>query len=107
MKMKKRIVLHAVSAALLGLLLLYGCGSGGGPKLYAQIDRLARPVVNEVFATVANNRHAVNNQDNPTDDPGQLANDIRGFMTFPAGRSAAIRDVVVAVLVPDVMKANL
>lgn len=76
-------------------------------KVYVQVDRLARPVVNEVFATVANDRHKLNNENSPTDDAGQLASDIGGFMTFPAGRSQAIENVVVAVLVPDVMKADL
>lgn len=74
---------------------------------YVQMDRLARPVVNEVFATVANNRHKVNDLAQPSQDASQLANDIQSFMTFPAGRSQAITDVVKAVLVPDVMVVNL
>jgi hypothetical protein len=74
---------------------------------YVQMDRLARPVVNEVFATVANDRHKVNDETAPTGDAQELANDIESFMTFPAGRSQAIRDVVRAVLVPDVMKVDL
>lgn len=59
--------------------LLVGCGGSSNKvtkKVYTQFDRLARPAVNEVFATVANNRHAVNDSDNPTDDKNQLANDI-------------------------------
>ena len=94
---------------------LAGCGgsSGGGPAktngvvTYTQQERLARPVVNEVLATVAQRRHRVNNIDNPTDDSGQLQTDIKGFMKFPAGRSDAIANVVASVLVPDVMKADL
>ena len=95
---------------------LAGCGGGGGggvpapangSVLYQQQERLARPLINEVLATVAERRHRANNIDNPTDDPGQLANDIRGFMKFPAGRSDAITNVVASVLVPDVMKADL
>jgi len=74
---------------------------------WVQRDRLARPVVNEVFATVANDRHRINNEISPTGDFAELRNDILGFMTFPAGRSEAIRNVVAAVLVPDVLKANL
>src|SRR5206468_6181899 len=70
-------------------------------------DRLARPAVNEVFASVANNRHQVNDTDNPTDDANQLANDIQLFMTGTAGRSQAITDVVKQVLVPDVLTADL
>lgn len=96
------------AASLIGLAVVAGCGGGGGgTTTYTQIDRLARPAVNEVLATVANNRHQTNDTDNPTDDSGQLANDIQSFMTGTAGRSQAITDVTKAVLVPDVMKADL
>ena len=109
------------ATAIVGLAALAGCdagsrsggfpappgGGGGNVQVFQQVDRLARPVVNEVFATVANNRHQTNNQIAPTQDPAQLANDIQGFMTGTAGRSQAITDVVKAVLIPDVMKANL
>jgi hypothetical protein len=81
--------------------------NGSPAYTYRQQDRLARPVVNEALATVTQRRHEVNNKDNPTDDPGQLANDIHSFLTFPAGRSQAIQDVIVSVLVPDVMIADL
>ena len=102
-------------SAACGLLALgvAGCGGGGNSgaanrsQTFTQLDRLARPVVNEVLATVANNRHLVNDTNNPTDDPGQLANDIQGFMTGTAGRSQATTDVVKAVLVPDVMIVDL
>lgn len=95
--------------SLTGLAVVAGCsgGGGGGTKTYSQVDRLARPAVNEAFATVANNRHQTNDQDNPTDDKNELANDIQSFMTGTAGRSQAITDVTKAVLVPDVMKADL
>ena len=87
-----------------------GCGGGGGngsSKVYNQVDRLARPAVNEVFATVANNQHQINDQDNPTDDQSHLAGNIQDFMTGAAGRSQAITDVTKAVLVPDIMIADL
>jgi hypothetical protein len=74
---------------------------------YHQQDRLARPAVNEALATVSNLRHHVNNTDNPTDDSGQLKKDIESFLTFPAGRSTAIKNAIEAVLVPDVMIADL
>jgi Domain of unknown function (DUF4331) len=74
---------------------------------YHQQDRLARPAVNEALATVSLLRHHVNNTDNPTDDAGQLKKDIESFLTFPAGRSAAIKNAIEAVLVPDVMIADL
>lgn len=74
---------------------------------YVQRDRLANPVVNEVFATVANNRHKINDEASPDQDFLQLKNDINGFMTTVAGRSQATANVVVSVLIPDTMKANL
>ena len=87
-----------------------GGGNGGGgvqPVTFKQEERLARPVVNEVLATVAERRHRTNNIINPTQDPSELQRDIRGFMKFPAGRSDAITNVVATVLVPDVMVADL
>ena len=74
---------------------------------YHQQDRLARPAVNEALATVSALRHHTNNTDNPTDDGGQLKKDIESFLTFPAGRSTAIKNAIEAVLVPDVMIADL
>jgi Domain of unknown function (DUF4331) len=74
---------------------------------YHQQDRLARPAINEVLATVSNLRHHINNTDNPTDDATQLKTDIQSFLTFPAGRSTAIKNAIEAVLVPDVMIADL
>jgi hypothetical protein len=80
---------------------------------WQQVDRLARPVVNEVFATFANNRHKVNNEISPVNDSGELAGDIQKFMDqvfsfAPEGRrSQATVDVIKAVLVPDVLKVDL
>src|SRR5690349_4820741 len=119
-----RHILRA-SVAAAGFAFVAGCGGGdngttlpvigmwtttsvsGGGTNYTQMDRLARPVVNEVFATVANNRHKTNDEIAPTQDRNELANDIQGFMTGTAGRSQATTDVVKSVLVPDVMKADL
>ncbi len=117
----------ACAAGLLGVALIAGCGGGGNgngggstaggntggvvaPHVFVQIDRLSRPAINEVFATVANNRHAVNHTLNtPTDDagPNGLTSDIQTFMVGTAGRSQAITDVVKAVIVPDVMRVDL
>jgi hypothetical protein len=74
---------------------------------YHQQDRLARPAINEVLATVSNLRHHINNTDDPTDDATQLKTDIESFLTFPANRSTAIKNAIEAVLVPDVMFADL
>ena len=90
------------------LALVTGCGgSGSGKTQFVQIDRLARPAVNELFATAENNRHLANNTDNPTDDAASLANDIDFFMTHAAGRSQATTDALKSVLVPDVMVADM
>ena len=113
----------ALAAGLLGTALVAGCGGGGGanstaptnpgtpaPHVFVQIDRLSRPAINEVFATVANNRHAANHTLNsPVDDagPNGLTNDIQSFMTGTAGRSAAITAAVQKVLIPDVMRVDL
>jgi len=123
----KKIFAATISAVALGVVV--GCGGSSSlapsaPKSgiinmwtttsktsdgtnYVQIDRLARPAVNEVFATVANNRHEVNDEDSPPQDATELKTDIDGFLTSPAGRSPAIRAVIESVLVPDMMKANL
>ena len=108
----RNLFLGGSLAGVLGLAALAGCGSdnnSNGPKVYSQIDRLARPVVNEVLATVANNRHAINDFAVPAQDgqPGFLTDDIQSFLTGTAGRSQATTDVVKAVLVPDVMVADL
>lgn len=104
-----------VAASLIGLVVVTGCGGGGGNggnsrKTYTQLDRLSRPVVNEVFASVANDRHQINDQANPTDDKNELAKDIQSFMLNTAGRSQATANAVTTVLVGttgDVMKADL
>ena len=84
--------------------------SGAPDFNYTQLDRLARPAVNEVLAVVTDRRHEHNDKDNPTDDSDPntgLVTDIDSFLQFPAGRSAAIRNVIESVLVPDVMIADL
>jgi len=108
--MQRNITITTLIGTAAVIAALTGCSSSSnssGPHVYSQIDRLGRPAVNEVFATVANNRHQVNDTDNPTDDAGQLAGDIQTFMTTTAGRSQAITNVAKAVLVPDVLVANL
>ena len=125
--MKNQLIL--IGAASIAAILVAGCGGSSSSSItpgtdkvivglwtttstaegstYVQVDRLARPVVNEVFATVANNRHQINDLNNPTDDPANLATDIDSFLTFPAGRSPAIRNVIKSVLAPDVLKFDL
>ena len=80
-----------------------------GPRgiQFNQQDRLARPAVNEALATVALDHHKANNMVNPTGDATTIGLDIFAFMKFPAGRSDAIANALVSILVPDVMVADL
>lgn len=75
--------------------------------IFVQQDRLARPAVNEVLATWADDRHAINNANQPTQDSEELQTDIVQFMTNAAGRSQAHADVLASILVPDVMVVDL
>lgn len=114
--MKNIIQLSAVAGV--AALFVAGCGGGGSngnngnngnndSRTFSQRERLANPVVNEVFATVANNQHLINDTINPFQDATELAPDIRGFMKGTAGRSDLITNVVASVLVPDVMVVDL
>jgi hypothetical protein len=112
----QKITIKSLSVTLLALSLgissglISGCGSSKDKtdnKIYNQVDRLARPAVNEVFAAAGNGRHKINNEITPAQDSTQLANDIRSFALNTAGRSAATANVLVAVLVPDVLVADL
>ncbi len=76
-------------------------------SVFVQQDRLANPVINEVFATFANNRHKINNLGAPTNEKNELTNDVQSFMVGVAGRSQAITNVVKAVVIPDIMIADL
>jgi hypothetical protein len=95
---------------LTALAALSGCGgSGGDDKVYSQIDRLARPAVNEVFAAASNGQHKANNEIGPAQDgdPGRIKDNIISFAKNSAGRSDAISNTLGAVLAPDVLKADL
>lgn len=95
------------SPANLGRIGVWATTSVRSGSSFVQQDRLSNPVVNEVFATFANDRHRINNLAQPNDDVNNLANDIQGFMTTVAGRSQAITDVVKAVFAQDVMVVDL
>lgn len=106
--MKKTII--QLSIGILAIAVVSGCGGSSSnttQAMFIQRDRLSRPVINEVFATVAGNRHKVNDEVAPKDDSKELAKDIQKFMTVAAGRSQATIDVVKAVVIPDVMRVDL
>ena len=95
----------AVKGSKIGLWCTTGVFDGN--NAYVQRDRLGNPAVNELFATVANNRHKINDEASPDQDHLQLKNDINDFMVNVAGRSQATANVVTAVLIPDTLKADL
>jgi len=78
-----------------------------GGNSFRQQERLARPLINEALVTVTNRRSEINNKALPTDDDEILINDLRSFLNFPAERSEAIQNVILSILVPDVMIADL
>lgn len=93
------------AAKLIKVWMTTSVASAGGT--FFQQDRLARPAISEVFASVTRDRHDLNNRVQPNDDPHQIGRDITNYMRNTAGRSEAITNVVRAVLVPDVMIADL
>lgn len=76
---------------------------GSGP--FAQVDRLNRPGINEVFATFA--EHQKNNTDTPNDDAANLGPEIQSFTMNVGGRSTAIAEALRSVLTPDVQIADM
>ena len=76
-------------------------------SVFVQRDRLANPAVNELFGTVANNQHKINDEASPDQDFLNLKGQINNFMVNVAGRSQATSNVVTSVLIPDTMKADL
>lgn len=79
-----------------------------GGNNYRQQARQARPLTSEVLGTVTNRDHEKKNKQNPTEDRGgTLEREVEDFLTFPAERSRAIKDVIRSVLIPDVMIADL
>ena len=72
---------------------------------FRQIDRVGRPGINVLFAPWA--KHDANSRSAPSQDSTLIGADIGTFMTGTAGRNAAISAYVQALLVPDVLVADL
>jgi hypothetical protein len=72
---------------------------------FRQIDRVGRPGINVLFAPWA--KHDANSRSAPSQDSALIGTDIGTFMTGTAGRSTAISAYVQALLVPDVLVADL
>ena len=80
----------------------------GGPTdesgTWTQVERLGRPAVKE--ATEAFRNHDATNRAALNDD-AVLAKSIREYMIHTAGRSTAVADAAVKVLIPDFIEADL
>jgi hypothetical protein len=79
-----------------------GAADTGGT--WVQVERLARPAVKEATESFAN--HDVTNRSALTDD-AVLAKSIREYAIHTAGRSTAVADAAVKVLIPDHIEADL
>jgi len=70
-----------------------------GRRVFAQIERLANPLVSEV--TVVKARHGLYNMGNPSSDVATFTGDVSGFVTGVAGRDAGYAGAIAGALLPD------
>jgi hypothetical protein len=70
-------------------------------RSYRQVERLANPLVSEVM--VMKNRHQLYNYGQPIEDLAAWTDDITGFVTNVAGRSAAYGAAIAGALLPDML----
>ncbi|MBD5657570.1 MAG: DUF4331 family protein [Candidatus Eremiobacteraeota bacterium] len=82
-----------------------GTTTNGANIAFQQIDRIGRPGLKELFLPYGN--HDAFNRISPIGDPAQTGPQIQSYVANSAGRSAAIASYVEALLVPDVLVANL
>ena len=71
---------------------------------FTQVERLANPLVSEVF--VDKREHGHFNAVGPSDDRAQFADDIAAFVRSVAGRSQAVADAIAATLVGDFARGS-
>ncbi|MFN2450481.1 MAG: DUF4331 family protein [Candidatus Baltobacteraceae bacterium] len=81
-----------------------GAANTDASGTWTQIERLARPAVKE--ATESFRNHDTTNRSTPYDD-AVLAKSVKEFMIHSAGRSEAVADAAVKVLIPDEIEADL
>lgn len=70
-------------------------------RVYAQLDRLANPLVSEVMVVKA--LHGKYNFGIPSTDVGEWTDDITGFVNGVAGRSPAYASAIAGALLPDML----
>jgi hypothetical protein len=74
---------------------------GNTSVVFDQIERLANPLVSEVF--VEKREHPHYNTSVPSEDVAQFRDDIARFVTTVAGREQAYANAVAAALTPDML----
>ncbi len=79
-------------------------GASDTSGIWVQVERLGRPAVKEATESFAN--HDVTNRA-ALDDDGVLAKSIHEYVVHTAGRSNAIANAAVKLLIPDYIEADL
>ena len=82
-----------------------GTNTSGANIQFAQIDRIGKPGIKELFLPFA--QHDAYNRDVPANDLMNTAPKINTFVTNVAGRSAAVSSYAQALLLPDALIVNL
>ena len=75
--------------------------SPGTDRVYVQVERLANPLVSEVFLMKRN--HGFHNAGKPSTDVASHATELRAFVTTVAGREAGVANTLASVLLPDML----
>ena len=73
----------------------------GGDRVFVQVERLANPLVSEVFLMKRN--HGFHNAGKPSTDVANHATELRAFVTTVAGREAGVANTLASVLLPDML----
>ena len=78
---------------------------GNTTVTFDQMERLANPLVSEVF--VDKREHGHFNASQPSEDVAQFRDDVARFITTVAGRDQAYANAVAAALTPDMLLVRL
>ncbi|HEX6747245.1 MAG TPA: DUF4331 family protein [Longimicrobium sp.] len=78
---------------------------GNTTVTFDQMERLANPLVSEVF--VDKREHGHFNASQPSEDVAQFRDDVARFITTVAGRDGAYANAVAAALTPDMLLVRL
>ena len=70
-------------------------------RVYVQVERLANPLVSEVF--LAKRNHGFHNAGKPSTDVANHAAELKAFVTTVAGRDATVANTLATVLLPDML----